>query len=109
MVCGFFVLFSIAVRFWRRRSSNPSFKRLSRSWASAAFWFGLVGFVFIVARVEQISFLAMRFLWVLWGISFAVYLWFQVRLFRLRYYATLPSQVTEDPRTKYLPSKKKNR
>jgi len=59
------------------------------------------------ARVEQIQFLAMRFLWVLWGALLLAYVVFQILRFRARNYVVLPSVRTDDPRDKYLPGRKK--
>jgi hypothetical protein len=107
IVCALLVLFSFLFRFWRSRMTNPVMKKLSRSWSSAAFWFGATGLVFVVSRVESIGFLAMRLLWVLWGIAFALYLGVQMRLFKMRYYEKLPTEVSDDPRDRYLPKRKK--
>lgn len=107
IACALLVVFSFLFHVWRSRMTNPVLKKLSRSWPSAAFWFGITGFIFVVSRVEGIGFLAMRFLWVLWGIAVALYLGVQVRFFRLRYYEKLPSAVSGDPRDRYLPKRKK--
>lgn len=108
LLCGLLVLSSLVFPLLRHRGKNPVFKRLSRTWATAAFWFGLVGLILGVSRVEGVGFLAMRLWWVVWGIALAFYLFFQFRLFRLRYYQPLPREHTDDPRERYLP-KKKNR
>jgi hypothetical protein len=106
-ICVVLILASIVIRYWRRGLTNPITKKLSRSWSSAALWFGIVGIVLVVSRVESIQFLAMRFMWVLWGLAFLVYLFFQWRLFRSRHYEILPKMKVEDPRDKYLPKSKK--
>lgn len=108
ILCGALIIASILIRFWRSRLTNPVTKKLSRSWGPAAFWFGIVGLVLIVCRVEQIQFLAMRFTWVLWFAVFAVYVIIQIRLFRMRHYEVLPKVRYEDPLEKYLPKKKKH-
>jgi len=105
-VCILLLLFSFVFGFFRRGMRNPVLKKLSRSWSSAAFWFGISGLVFVVSRVEGIGFLAMRAWWVGWGIAVAFYVGVQVRLFRARYYETLPKEVSVDPRDRYLPRKK---
>jgi len=105
ILCGGFVVISVGLRLWRRQT-DPVLKRLSRSWSSAVFWFGLSGLVLIVSRVENISFLSMRFLWVVWIVCGGVYLWFQVKMIRMKYYKTVPQERDEDPREKYLPTKK---
>jgi hypothetical protein len=103
ILCGALVLLSFFLLFWRKRLDNPITRKLSRSWSSAAFWFAIVGFMFIVCRVEQIQFLAMRFFWVVWGACLLVYMVFQVRQFRARHYKILPRETTVDPRDRYLP------
>ncbi|MFH0851401.1 MAG: hypothetical protein V1876_01495 [Candidatus Peregrinibacteria bacterium] len=107
IVCALLVLFSFLFRFWRGRMTNPVMKKLSRSWSGAAFWFGVTGLVFIVSRVEGIGFLAMRLWWVIWGTSLALYLGMQMRFFKMRYYEKLPTEVSDDPRDRYLPRRKK--
>lgn len=107
IACGLLVVFAFTFRLWRNRMGNPVLKKLSRSWSSAAFWFGVSGIVMVVSRVEGIGFLAMRFLWVLWAIALALFLIVQIRLFRLRYYEKLPVEGSDDPRDRYLPRRKK--
>ncbi len=92
---------------WRGRQSNPRMKRLSRSWPAASFWFGLTGLLLVVARVESIQFLAMRFLWVLWAAVAVLFVFLQVRLFRARFYQELPINRSDDPRAAYLPKRKR--
>ncbi len=104
--CAVLIVLSFALRFWRRGMQNPVTKRLSRSWPSAAFWFGITGLVMTVSRVEMVSFLAMRLLWVIWLLILGLYLFIQVRIFRVRHYQPLPREHSEDPRDKYLPHKK---
>ncbi|MBI5156010.1 hypothetical protein HZA45_01910 [Candidatus Peregrinibacteria bacterium] len=106
IVCGVLILASFGISFWRRRTHDGILRKLSRSWSVAAFWFGLTGLVLVIARAEQIQFVSMRFLWVLWLLAAALYLAFQIRLFRARYYQVLPTVTKEDPMGKYLPKKK---
>ena len=96
-VCVLFILLSFVLRFWRRHMQNPVFKKLSRSWP-ALFLRRISGFI---------GFLAMRLWWVLWGILLALYIVIQVRFFRMRYYEKLPTEVSSDPRDRYLPKRKK--
>ncbi len=103
---GLLVL-ALTLRSWRSSVENSVTRKLSKTWSSTSFWFGVVGLVLTVARVEQIQFLAMRFLWVLWGAAVFVYLFYQFRKFRARHYQVLPSQTSEDPRMKYIPGKRK--
>ncbi len=107
VVCGLLILASFGMSFWRKRMHDGILRKLSRSWSVAAFWFGLTGLVMVIARAEQIQFVSMRFLWVLWLLVAALYLAFQIRLFRARYYQVLPTVTKEDPMGKYLPGKKK--
>jgi hypothetical protein len=101
------ILLSFILRLWRRRAQNPVAKRLSRSWPTAAFWFGFVALILTVSRVENVSFLSMRLLWVFWALGLALFLYVQIRSFRVRYYQPLPHEHTEDPREKYLPRRKR--
>lgn len=106
IVCGLLVVASFVVSRWRKRQ-NDQLRRLSRSWPSAMMWFGLTGLVLIVSRVEQIQYVAMRFIWVLWIAAAVLYVFFQVKAFRMRYYEVLPAQSVTDPRSKYLPKRKR--
>ena len=106
-VCFGLVVCSFALRVWRGRLQNPVTKRLSRSWSSACLWFSVIGLVLIISRVEQISYVSMRFLWVLWAIVLLFYLFIQVKQFRARHYEQLPKETVEDPREKYLPKRKR--
>jgi len=107
VMCIGLVVLSVVLKFWRRSTRNPVSKRLSRSWPSAALWFGISGLIFIISRVEGIGFMAMRLWWVFWGLAIALYLFFQMRIYRARHYQPLPREFTEDPREKYLPHKKR--
>jgi amino acid transporter len=107
ILCVLLMLATFGISYWRRSVANQSMRRISKSWASASFWFGLVGLILIVARVEQIQYIAMRFMWALWLLVLVAYLYLQVRNYRLRYYEVLPNEPTVDPRSKYLPKKKR--
>lgn len=107
-LCAALVLSSFGVRMWRARLTNSVTKKLSRAWSSVLFWFGVVGIVLLIARVEKIQFFAMRFAWVLWGIAFLLILFLQYKVYRARHYEVMPRAATpDDPRAKYLPGKKK--
>lgn len=103
VLCALLVIGSFGIRAWRNRQQNSVTKRLSRSWPSAALWFGLTGLILVVSRVELIQFLAMRFFWVVWIGLLIAYLILQVRLFRARHYQVLPRESVTDPRDPYLP------
>lgn len=105
--CTALIVISIILRFWRKRLSNPVTKRLSASWPTAFLWFGLVGLFLTICRVEGIGFLGMRFWWVVWGFWLLAYVFIQVKLFRSRHYEIIPQERTEDPRSRYLPGKKR--
>lgn len=107
LVCVLFVVASFVVPRMRNRSADTQFKKISRTWATACGWFGWSGLVLVIARVEEIQFISMRFMWVIWGIALAAYLALQVRNYRVKYYQIIPSKPTEDVRAKYLPTKKK--
>lgn len=107
-LCVGLIVAAFAIRVWRSRMGNAVTKKLSRSWSPIGFWFGCIGLVMTVARVEKIQFLAMRFLWVLWiaGLLFALFV--QYRLFRMRHYEVLPrATAPTDPRARYLPGRRK--
>lgn len=107
-VCGALMLAAIGIRVWRGRLTNATTKKLSRSWSAIAFWFAITGLVLTVSRVEKIQFVAMRFLWILWGALLLALVILQYRIFRMRNYEVLPrATAPEDPRAKYLPSKRK--
>ncbi len=106
-LCAGLIVASFVVRRWRRRLQNPVTKRLSRSWSSALFWFGLTSLFLIVARAEDVSFLSMRFLWVVWSLGAALFLFFQVKQFRMRHYEKLPTEIQEGPLEQYLPRRKR--
>jgi len=107
VVCVLLIIFSFAMRFWRRSMRNPVTKRLSRTWSPAAFWFGLIGLVLVVSRVESIGFLAMRLWWIILAGVVAFYLFIQYKIFRARHYQQVPREFTDDPRERYLPHRKK--
>lgn len=108
-VCLLLVVCGIAFNTFRSRISNASLKRTSRTWGTAALWFGIVGCALVVARVEQIQFVAMRALWIVWLAAALLYVVMQFKLFRMRYYEVLPSTRKPDPRAAYLPTRKKRR
>jgi hypothetical protein len=103
LICAALILLSFIVKVWRARQINPVTRKLTSSWSGAIFWFGVVGLILVVARVEQIQFLAMRVLWIVWALVFALYLLLQARRWHLRHYEVLPRERVEDPREKYLP------
>jgi len=107
LVCVLLVVASFGIKRWRIKVENPVTRKLSRSWSSAALWFGIVGFVLIFARVEDIGYVAMRLWWLVWLVIAVLYLFVQVRLFRARHYSMLPREWQDDPREKYLPRRKK--
>jgi len=108
IVCGALIVGSFLLRWWRKRLTNAMTKTLSRSWSSALFWFGLVGLVLIVCRVEHIQFLSMRILWAVWALCFVLFALFQFWQFQRRHYTVIKSSgVTQDDELRrYLPRKK---
>lgn len=107
IVCALLVLGSFAINVWRKKQGNAVTKKLSKSWSTSCFWFGLVGLFLVVCRVESISYLSMRILWVVWFIGLALYTAYQVKNFKSKHYEVVPQEKVEDPRDKYLPKKKK--
>ncbi|MAE68633.1 MAG: hypothetical protein QF793_03725 [Candidatus Peribacteraceae bacterium] len=108
LVCAVLIVSSFALKRWRSAQSTAVTRKLSRSWANVALWYGIIGIFLTVCRVESISYLSMRFWWIVWGASAAVYIGFQIKMYRMRHYEVVPQEKKdEDPREKYLPSKKK--
>ncbi len=107
LLCVALVAASFGIRYWRKSLQNPITRKLSRSWASVSFWMGIVGAVLVVARVEEIQFVAMRFMWVVWAAAALFYVYMQWRLFTAKHYEVLPRSRMDDPREKYLPGKKR--
>jgi len=106
--CGMLLLSSLVLRVMRARSHFGSFRRLAHSWARAALWFGSVGLLLVVARAEDIQYIAMRFWWIVFGGSFALYVFVQCRCARLLWYEVIPFVPSQDLREKYLPRRKRS-
>lgn len=107
IICIVLMLAALGLSYWRKNMASGPMRKISKSWASAAFWFGLTGAILVVSRIEEIQFISMRFIWVLWTAALVWYIVWQFRNYRLRYYEVLPSTPIIDPRSKYLPKKKK--
>lgn len=107
IICALFVLASVGIGYWRRKSASPSMRKVSKSWSSATLWFGLSGLILAVSRVEQIQYVSMRFVWVLWLAALVFYVYWQMRNYRLRHYEIIPQTKSIDPRSAYLPKRKK--
>jgi hypothetical protein len=106
-LCALLIAAAVALKIWRRKQQNQILRRLSRSWASASAWFGLIGLFLLVSRVEGVQYISMRFWWVVWLLSAAAYVYVQWKKFTLRYYEVLPTEQRVDPMDKYLPRRKK--
>lgn len=102
-LCALLLVVSFAIGSWRKRQSNSITRRLSRSWARTLRIFALIGVVLIVSRVEQIQFFAMRALFGVWVLSFALYAAVQFWFWKKRHYKVLPKKKIEDERDRYLP------
>ena len=107
--CVMLVVGSFVIRWWSHHEQNARRRLLSRSWPAASLWFGLSGLILVVARVEQIQFIAMRLWWVIWGVTAGFYVWFQVKNWHLRYYEVLPQQKQRNSMERYLPRRKRRR
>lgn len=107
VVCLLLIVASFILSRWRKRQGDQVLRRLSKSWSSASVWFGIVGLILVIARVEDIQYLAMRLWWIVWAACIALYVILQIRRYRMRYYQVLPSQSSSDPRDKYLPKRKR--
>lgn len=106
LCCGLIVL-SFVLGVWRGRLRNPVTRKLSASWPSVALWFGIVGIVLTVSRVEGIQFIGMRAWWILWAAAAAGFVLLQLRRFRTKHYEVLPKERVIDTRDPYLPRKKR--
>jgi hypothetical protein len=106
-ICLFLVLASFLITFWRSRTSNPMTRLLSKSWPSAAFWFGISGVVFVVSREATVQFLSMRVLWIVWAVLLVLYLIVQFLSFSRRHYTVVQNRRIVDERDKYLPGRKR--
>ena len=109
IVCVILIGAWLVLRQWRKGLTNPVTKKLSRSWPGTALWFGVIGLFLLVSRVEMISYVSMRFLWVIWLACLILYVAFQVRRFRARHYEKIDTPAVEDPREKYLPKQKRRK
>jgi len=107
ILCVAFVVLSFVLPRLRARWQNPQLKKISGSWAAACGWFGWSGLVLVIARVEEIQYVGMRFLWVLWIAALLTYLFVQYKIYRAKYYEILPSRPTVDARAEYMPRRKK--
>jgi len=105
--CVALILFTFVLRYWRSRIKNPMTRTLSSGWPTAAFSFGVVALVLAVSRVEQIQFVSMRFLWILWALVLGLYLLAQVIMFRRRHYVIIEKQYEVSVVEKYLPKRKR--
>lgn len=101
------ILASILLSRWRKKTSNVVTKKLSKTWPTAAFAFGFVGFILVLSRAENIQYISMRFWWVVWFVLGLLFVYLQYRVYKARHYEILPSQSSVDPREKYLPKRKK--
>lgn len=108
-VCGALLLLSLALRIMRARLHFGSFRRFALSFDRVALWFGVTGLLLVVARVEEIQYLAMRFWWIVWGGSFILCGVVRLRRLRLLGYEVIPSAAPPDLREKYLPRSKRSR
>lgn len=108
VVCAGLVVCSFMLKRWRKKQHNPISRKLTRAWPSAALWFGLTGLFITICRVEGISYVSMRFWWLVWAIAFVLFALFQCKMYRSRHYEVVrPEKREEDPMEKYLPKKKR--
>ena len=105
VVCAGLIVASFVLKKWRTKQHNPVTRKLSKSWPSACSWFGVLGIIMIVSRVELISYLSTRFLWVIWFVCLFLYIFFQWKSFKARHYEVVKKEKIYDPRDKYLPGK----
>ncbi len=108
-ICSALLLLSLALRILRVRSRSGSVRRFAQSFDRVALWFGVTGLLLVVARVEEIQYLAMRFWWIVWGGSVVLCCIVRLRRLRLLGYDVIPSAAPPDSREKYLPRRKRSR
>lgn len=108
-VCGVLLLLSLVLRILRKRAHSWSIRRFAQSFDRVTLWFGIVGLLLVVARVEGMQYLAMRFWWVVWGGSLLSCSVVQLRRLRFLGYEVISSAAPPDPREKYLPRRKHSR
>lgn len=108
-ICGALLLLSLALRIMRARSHSGSVRRFAQSFDRVALWFGVTGLLLVVARVEEIQYVAMRFWWIVWGGSFILCSVVRLRRLRLLGYEVILSASPPDSREKYLPRRKRSR
>lgn len=108
-VCGALLLLSLTLRILLVRSHAGAVRRFAQSFDGIALWFGVTGLLLVVARVEEIQYLAMRFWWIVWGGSFILCGVLRLRRLRLLGYDVIPSAAPPDLREKYLPRRKRSR
>jgi Ca2+/Na+ antiporter len=101
------MLLAVIIKVLRARMRNSMTRSLSGSWSYASFWFGFTGLILVVSRGENILFLQMRILWIVWVLCMAVYIFFQVLSFRNRHYAVIKHPHRGQDHDPYLPRKKK--
>lgn len=105
-LCFGLVIASFVLRAWRNKTS-PVIRKIAKGWPTALLTFGLFGLLFTVSRVEGVQYVSMRIWWIVWAASAVFYAYLQVKKYRARYYEILPATSVEDPRSKYLPRKKR--
>lgn len=106
-ISAVFIVASVSFRVWRKKQQNSVTRKLTKSWPASLLWFGIFGFVYAVSRVEGVSYISMR-LWVfVWAACFLLFVLFQTRKFKNRYYEIIPQEKKIDPKDRYLPKKKK--
>ncbi len=107
ILCAVLIVGGFILSRLRHRWSDARLRKLSASWPSIGYTFGGTALLLVVSRVEQIQFLAMHFLWVVWLIAAIFVVWLQWKSYAMRYYEVLPRIDERDPRAKYLPHKRK--
>lgn len=105
-LCGVLLFLSLTLRILRTRAHAGPLRRFAQSFNRVALWFGVTGLFLVVARVEGMQYLTMRFWWVVWGGSLLLCSVVRFRRLRLLGYDVISSPTPPDPREKYLPRRK---
>lgn len=108
ILCASLLAFAVGAVVRRRQHSATGYARQGlKAWGTLLFVFGVIGVMLGVSRAENIVFLAMPFLQILWALLLAVSSVIHLSLLRKRSYTILPSARVVDPRDEYLPKKRR--
>jgi len=70
---------SFAVKFFRKRTTSKFLKKFLRELPTGLLWFGGVCLALVWFRLESVPIFAMRFWWVVFWFSFAVWIFLKIK------------------------------